>query len=164
VKLRVRRRPVPHVGELAEDAHHVLAADERNRAHLDRHPIAVEVDHRHLGIGDRFVPDHLSREHFAGATGVLRSHDGRELAAANVADDALTRRVHPADHAVDIDDVARHVDALERLLDPHRLQNRQWHATQCRSRTTRGQMAARCQRRLARRIRPADVGRARDVH
>src|SRR5262249_51794456 len=49
--------------------------------------------------------------------GLLRCDDRRELEAAHVADDAPRGRVHPADDAGRVDDVARDVDRLERGLD-----------------------------------------------
>jgi hypothetical protein len=97
--------------------------DEWDRAHFDGHTTTVAVEHDDLGIGDRLVGDDLPCERLARAASLLWDNDRAELAAENVADEALAGRIHPADHAMCVDDVARDVDALERVLDPHRFQH-----------------------------------------
>jgi predicted amidohydrolase len=129
LELRVRHRLLADVRDLTKDAHDMFAADERYRADLDGQPVAAAVEQHDLRVGDRLVPDNLAGEDSLRTTCFLRRDDGRELAAADVSDEAFTGRIHPADHARCVDHVARYVDPFERLLDAHRLQHRERHAT-----------------------------------
>jgi hypothetical protein len=75
VELRVRDRLLRDVRDLAEDAHDVLAVDEWDRAHFDRHTTTIAVEQDDLGVGDRLVADDLSCECLARAASLLGSND-----------------------------------------------------------------------------------------
>ena len=102
--------------EQPEDADHPFTILQRHRADLHGHPRAGGR-HEDAGrvCGLRAV--HLPGEQLAGALPVLGRDDGGELAAANVADKPLGRRIDPPDDSRCVEDVARDADAVQRLLD-----------------------------------------------
>lgn len=113
----MRLRLFDEVRDLAKDAYHPLAADQRHRAHLHREATARAVDENDRRVGRVGTPEQLAREHLPGPSCVLRGDDGGELPPVDVADQAPARRIQPADDSGRVDQVARDVDVLERMRD-----------------------------------------------
>ena len=99
-----------------EDADHLVVAQERDGAHLDRRLGAVGPQHVADRIGGRDRAQKLPGEHALRARPVGRRDDVREALAAGVADELLRGRVEPDENPVLVDDVGGDVDVGERAL------------------------------------------------
>ncbi len=104
---RCARRFVERAGQQPEDADHTLSADQGNRAHLQREPGSVGRDEDRVGLGRRGRAEHLACEELLRPCPVLQADNRREVPAANVAEEALGRRVDPPDNAGRVEDVTR---------------------------------------------------------
>ena len=118
---QVRGRWAGFVVELAgqhpEDADDTLAAHQRHGAHLQGRRVPSVDTNIAAGLGRRTRPEHLAGEELLRLRLVLRADDRREVPAADVAEQALGRRVEPPDDSGRVEDVARDGQADERLLD-----------------------------------------------
>ena len=108
---------VERAGQQAEDADHTLATHQRHRAHLQREAGSVGRDEHPAGLGRRGRAEHLAGEELLRRRPVLRADNRGEVPAANVAEEALSRRVDPPDDSGRVEDVARDGQAGERPLD-----------------------------------------------
>src|SRR5262249_13615666 len=131
------------VGYLPEDADDVLAPLQRDRAHLDRDAPAVPVYEHHRAVGRVGVAEEPASEELLCPSRLLRRDDGRELPPSPGPDEAAPGRVHPADHAGAVDQIARDVDVLDRLRHIYleRLELRERHLGSVARRAAASQLA-----------------------
>ncbi len=117
VRGRRARLLVERAGQKPEDADHALAAHQRHGADLQRDAGSVGRDEDPARLGRRGRAEHLAGEELPRPRPILRADNRREVPAADVAEEALGRRVDPLDDPGRVEDVARDGYVGERLLD-----------------------------------------------
>src|SRR5204863_4618101 len=120
LEVRMRVRFLDDVRDLSEYPDHVLSVVNGHRRDLDSNTSPLGVDDRDAGIGRRRPADDLPREQLAGPPRVLGCDDRGELSARDVTDNPARRGIDPADDAIHVDPIARHVDVLEDVFEVHR--------------------------------------------
>ena len=117
VRVRRRRRVVGASLEQPEHADHPLAAHQRHRTDLHRHPRTAGRDQNTRRVRGRGAAEHLPGKQLAGTPAVLGRHDGREVATANITEKPLRRRIDPPHDPRRVEDIARNTDTVQSPLD-----------------------------------------------
>jgi hypothetical protein len=101
----------------SEHADHAVPANERHRADVDGDSVSPGR-HQNAGrLGRRGGSKHLAREELACPRPVLRPDHLGEVPASHLAEQLFRGGVDPADDAVCVENVARHGNAGQGLLD-----------------------------------------------
>jgi hypothetical protein len=104
-------------GQQSEHADHTVPAHERHRADLDGDSVSPGRQQNAGRLGCGGGSKHLAREELACPRSVLRPDHLGEVPASHLAEQLLRGGVDPADHAVRVENVARHGNAGQGLFD-----------------------------------------------
>ena len=126
-------------GQQSEDSDDAFTVFQRHRADVQHETRTVGGDQDAGRLGRRRRAEHLAREELACPSPVLGADDGREVPSANVAEQALCRRVDPPDDPVSVEHVAGDRESGQSLFDiaaDCEATPRCRHSAQCRRSTT----------------------------
>ena len=104
-------------GKQSEHSDDAFTVFQRDRADVEHETRTTGGDQDAGRLGRRRRAEHLAREELACPTPFLGADDGREVPPADVAEQALRRRVDPPDNPVSVEHVAGDRDSGQGLLD-----------------------------------------------